>query len=58
MPPADRITRVARLRSIDQFRAHLQRIGADLPLADQLLNSDFERFSDRVSVLRPQADPA
>ena len=37
MPPADRITRVARLRSIDQFRAHLQRIGADLPLDDTLL---------------------
>ena len=35
--PADRITRVARLRRIDQFRAHLQRIGADLPLADSLL---------------------
>lgn len=35
MPP--RITRVARLRRIDQFREHLQRIGADLPLADELL---------------------
>ena len=35
--PAERITRVARLRSIDQFRAHLRRIGADLPLADQPL---------------------
>ena len=37
MPPAERITRVARLRSSDQFRAHLRRIGADLPLADTLL---------------------
>lgn len=36
---AERITRVARLRSSDQFRAHLQRIGADLPLADQLLTA-------------------
>ena len=35
--PAERITRVARLRSSDQFRAHLQRIGAELPLADELL---------------------
>ena len=35
--PAERITRVARLRSSDQFRAHLQRIGADLPLDDTLL---------------------
>ena len=25
MPPAERITRVARLRTIDQFRAHEQR---------------------------------
>ncbi len=37
--PADRITRVARLRRSDQFREHLQRIGADLPLADQLLTA-------------------
>ncbi len=35
--PAERITRVARLRTADQFRAHLQRIGADLPLDDTLL---------------------
>ncbi len=33
----ERITRVARLRSSEQFRAHLARIGADLPLADELL---------------------
>ena len=32
--PADRITRVARLRRSEQFREHLARIGADLPLAD------------------------
>ena len=37
--PADRITRVARLRNSDQFREHLQRIGADLPLADRLLTA-------------------
>ena len=35
--PADRITRVARLRRSEQFREHLARIGADLPLADRLL---------------------
>ena len=34
---AERITRVARLRRSEQFRKHLARIGADLPLADQLL---------------------
>ncbi|MCY3720000.1 MAG: hypothetical protein OXG07_10665 [Anaerolineaceae bacterium] len=33
----ERITRVARLRRSEQFREHLARIGADLPLADQLL---------------------
>ena len=36
---APRITRVARLRRIEQFREHLERIGADLPLADPLLSA-------------------
>ena len=35
----ERITRVARLRSSRQFRAHLRQIGAALPLDDRLLSA-------------------
>ena len=38
--PAERITRVARLRSSEQFRAHLQRIGADRPAPNTHFHSN------------------
>ena len=45
---AERITRVARLRRIDQFRAHLERIGADIPLADELLAAPASPMSQAL----------